>query len=51
MKHFALPRFWQCYRQLPQEIQALADKNYELLKSDPYHPLTTPTKTAIYQLL
>ncbi|MDY6783113.1 MAG: hypothetical protein SW833_11300 [Cyanobacteriota bacterium] len=38
MKHFALPRFWQCYRQLPKETQALADKNYELLKSNPYHP-------------
>ena len=23
---------------LSQEIQALADKNYELLKVDPYHP-------------
>ncbi len=28
MKHLTLPRFWQCYRQLPKEIQALADKNY-----------------------
>ncbi len=38
MKHLTLPRFWQCYHQLPKEIQALADKNYELLKVDPYHP-------------
>ena len=38
MKHLTLPRFWNCYHQLPQEIQALADKNYELLKVDPYHP-------------
>ncbi|MGD2179915.1 type II toxin-antitoxin system RelE family toxin [Lusitaniella coriacea] len=38
MKHFALPRFWRYYRQLPKEIQALADKNHELLKRDPYHP-------------
>ncbi|WP_445302120.1 hypothetical protein [Microcoleus sp. LAD1_D3] len=38
MKHLTLPRFWHCYHQLPKEIQALADKNYELLKGDPYHP-------------
>jgi hypothetical protein len=33
-----LPRFWQHYRQLPPEVQTLADKNYELLKADPHHP-------------
>ena len=38
MKHIALPRFWQCYQQLPREVQALADKNFRLLKSNPYHP-------------
>jgi len=38
MKHLTLPRFWQCYRQLPREVQALADKNFKLLKRDPYHP-------------
>ncbi len=38
MKHLTLPRFWQCYRQLPKEVQALADKNFALLKRDPYHP-------------
>lgn len=38
MKHLTLPRFWQCYRQLPGEVQALADKNFRLLKRDPYHP-------------
>jgi hypothetical protein len=38
MKHFALPRFWQCYRSLPQPIQDLADKNYALLRTDPHHP-------------
>lgn len=38
MKHFTLPRFWRYYRQLPREIQNIADKNYELLKVDPYHP-------------
>lgn len=38
MKHMTLPRFWQHYQQLPKEIRALADKNFELLKLDPYHP-------------
>jgi len=37
MKHLTLPRFWQHYQQLPQEIRELADKNYELLKADSYH--------------
>ena len=38
MNHRALPRFWQLYQQLPKEARALADKNFELLKSDPHHP-------------
>ena len=32
-----LPRFWELYGQLPKEVQELADKNFQLLKSDPYH--------------
>lgn len=38
MKHLTLPRFWSLYRQLPNEIQKLADKNYKLLKTNPSHP-------------
>lgn len=38
MKHLTLPRFWNLYRQLPKEIQKLADKNYQLLKVNPSHP-------------
>jgi hypothetical protein len=37
MKHLTLPRFWTYYQQLPQEIRAVADKNYELLKADSFH--------------
>jgi len=37
MKHRTLPRFWQHYGQLPKEARELADKNFDLLKSDPYH--------------
>lgn len=38
MKHRTLPRFWRHYQQLPKEARELADKNFDLLKSDPYHP-------------
>ena len=38
MKHLTLPRFWNLHRQLPKEIQKLANKNYQLLKLDPTHP-------------
>lgn len=38
MNHFALPRFWRLYRQLPSEVRALADKNFDLLKANPRHP-------------
>ncbi len=38
MKHFAEPSFWHCLRHLPQSTQQLADKNFNLLKSDPKHP-------------
>ena len=38
MNHFASPEFWFHYRQLPDDIQRLADKNFALLKTDPHHP-------------
>ncbi|OGL44788.1 MAG: hypothetical protein A2W05_11125 [Candidatus Schekmanbacteria bacterium RBG_16_38_10] len=38
MKHFASPSFWTCYKKLPEGIQKLADKNFELLKINPQHP-------------
>ena len=30
--------FWQLYGELPPEVQRLADKQYELLPEDPFHP-------------
>ena len=30
--------FWTCYKNLPTEIQKLADKAYELFKENPAHP-------------
>ena len=38
MRHLARPTFWFYYRQLPEAIQKLADKNFELLKQDERHP-------------
>jgi hypothetical protein len=38
VKHLTPPRFWNHYRQLPKEVQDLADKSFELLKADPHHP-------------
>ena len=38
MIHFTLPLFWQRYNFLPKQIQDLADKNYALLRADPFHP-------------
>ena len=38
MKHFTNPSFHECYNRLPRTVQKLADKNFELLKSDPNYP-------------
>ena len=38
MRHFANPKFWEAYRRLPEQVRALADKNYALLKENPQHP-------------
>ncbi len=38
MRHRANPRFWECYRPLPEEVRLLADQSYQLLLRDPKHP-------------
>ena len=38
MKHYAASKFWALYNALPREVRDIADKNYELLRSDPRHP-------------
>ena len=35
MRHFASRAFWEAYANLPAQVQALADKNYTLLKQNP----------------
>lgn len=38
MKHFASRAFWEAYDKLPEQVRALADKNFALLKDNPRHP-------------
>ena len=38
MKHYASPDFWELFYRLPDDIQLLAKKNYELLKQNPRYP-------------
>ena len=38
MKHIAVNSFWDMFEKLPVEIQINAKKNFELLKSNPFHP-------------
>ena len=38
MRHAASSRFWRCHAALPAAVQALADKNFALLRADPRHP-------------
>lgn len=38
MRHHASERFWRLYDGLPTEVQRLADKSFDLLKTDPRHP-------------
>ncbi len=38
MIHYAAPSFWRAYHQLPEQVRALADKQFELLKANPQHP-------------
>ena len=36
--HRTTPRFWKHFQALPEPVQGIAEKNFELLKSDPLHP-------------
>jgi len=36
--HHASPAFWKLYKSLPSEVRVLADKNYELIKTNARHP-------------
>ena len=38
MRHFASPSFWKSRYKLPNNIRALADQKFDLLKTTPRHP-------------
>jgi len=38
LRHSRSPSFRRGYQDLPRDIQRLADKAFEMLKSDPHHP-------------
>jgi hypothetical protein len=38
VKHHASRKFWVAYDLLPESVQRIADKNFALLQSDPFHP-------------
>ena len=38
MRHYASSRFWALYDALPRGVRDVADKNYELLRTNPHHP-------------
>ena len=48
MKHWASPSFWNCYEELPARVRDLADKNFEILKTDHTHPSLHVKKVGKY---
>ena len=38
MKHRTTARFWACYADLPEAVQKVARRNFDLLKQNPSHP-------------
>ncbi len=48
MIHRTVKGFWDLYKKLPPDIQKLADKNYDLLRSDPRHKSVRLKKVGDY---
>jgi hypothetical protein len=38
LNHYASSKFWALYDALPREVREVADKNFELLRTNPRHP-------------
>jgi len=36
--HRTTARFWKCFENLPEPVQKISKKNFELLKTNPLHP-------------
>ncbi len=46
--HYAEKSFWSAYDVLPEQIQALADKQYQLLEKNPLHLIFTSKKSRTF---
>ncbi len=38
MQSYAVESFWTAYKTLPENVQKVADKKYELWRKEPFHP-------------
>jgi hypothetical protein len=38
VNHHATAAFWTCYDGLQPHVRKLADRNFKILKQDPFHP-------------
>lgn len=38
MKSQTLPRFWEAYQALPEEVKRSARKSFQLWRDSPFHP-------------
>jgi mRNA-degrading endonuclease RelE of RelBE toxin-antitoxin system len=36
--HYAIGRFWKCFKKLPDPVQKISKRNFQLLKINPLHP-------------
>ena len=36
--HRTTNRFWKCFEKLPELVQKLSKQNFQLLKTNPWHP-------------
>jgi hypothetical protein len=48
VRHRASRKFWKFHAALPEDIQKLADENFQLLKADPRHPSLHFKKVGVY---
>ena len=48
MKHLASPSFWEAYQALPERVQKLADRTFDILKADPRYPALRFKKVGRY---
>ncbi len=48
MTHHAAPDYWRRYNSLPEPVRRVADRSFELLKSDPTHPSLHLKKVSRY---